>query len=129
LDKYLDAGYGSCFLRNPSIAELVSSALGFFDGERYKLFAWCVMPNHVHSVVQPMDGYELSGVMHSWKSYTARQANIMLGRSGKFWRQEYFDRIVRDERELGDSIEYVYANPDKAGLKGWKWRGKWDFED
>jgi REP element-mobilizing transposase RayT len=122
IDRCLDAGHGSCWLKNESIAGMVANALRFFDGDRYSLFAWCVMPNHVHAVVQPADGRELAAILHSWKSYTANQANRMLGRSGKFWQQEYFDRVLRDETEFLGAIEYVFANPDRAGLPDWKWR-------
>ena len=124
VDCYLDAGYGSCWLWNDKIAEVVASALGFFDDKRYKLYAWCVMPNHVHSVVQPGNGQELSKILQSWKGYTSREANKILERSGQFWQTEYFDRIMRDDEELVRSINYVFENPDKGGLRNWKWRWK-----
>lgn len=125
-EKHLDAGHGACWLRTPRIAQHVAKALKHFDGERYRLLAWCVMPNHVHVVVQPVEGHELSTIIHSWKSYTANQANRLLDRQGEFWQAEYYDRLIRDEEELLRVIEYVWNNPEKAGFEGWKW--KWRIE-
>jgi hypothetical protein len=70
VDAYLDAGRGECFLSNPVIADMVANALCFFEGERYELRAWVVMPNHVHAVVWPKPPVTLSEVLHSWKSFT-----------------------------------------------------------
>ena len=123
VDKYMDAGHGACWLKQNNIAATVVNALQHFDGSRYRLFAWCVMPNHVHVVVQPFVDYELSDILHSWKSYTANMANKALGRTGDFWQPEYYDHLIRDESDLAHSIEYVLNNPEKAGLTGWKWVG------
>ncbi|MFO7697077.1 MAG: transposase [Anaerolineae bacterium] len=74
------------------------------------------MPNHVHVLIETMDGWPLSRVLHSWKSYTAHQVNKHLGRQGSLWRREYHDRFVRDETHLGNAVLYVHNNPVKAGL-------------
>jgi putative DNA methylase len=52
IEEYLDAGHGACWLRRPEIAALVEGALRYFDGQRYRLLAWCVMPNHVHTLIR-----------------------------------------------------------------------------
>src|SRR5204863_4430065 len=80
VQAYLDAGYGACWLRREDIAGLVAEALTYHEGKRYRLYAWCVMPNHVHAEVEPLPGYELSDILHSWKSFTANKANALLGR-------------------------------------------------
>src|SRR6266850_5167107 len=80
IERYLDRGCGECWLGRPEIAELVGSALGFFEGKRYQLRAWVVMPNHVHVVVWPMPNNTLSAIAQSWKRYTAREANKLLER-------------------------------------------------
>jgi putative transposase len=123
-DQKLDAGLGACWLGRPDIAELVEAALLHFDGGRYRLLAWRVMPNHVHVVVEPGEDNPLDGLVHSWKSYTAHQANRALGRSGVFWHRDYFDRYIRDEGHLNRTIDYVENNPVKAGLafKAGEWR-------
>ena len=134
VESYLDAGYGSCYMKDKRVAALVTSGLHHFDGQRYSLAAWCVMPNHVHVVVQPFAGRknkggtpvphtELPDILHSWKSFTAKKANKLLGRSGYFWQAEYYDHLIRDEADFAHAIKYVLENPVKAGLKNWKWVG------
>ncbi|MBN1844730.1 MAG: transposase [Sedimentisphaerales bacterium] len=123
VDKYLDDGHGKCWMKQEKIAGIVADALKHFNGERYRLLAWCIMPNHVHVVVQPLPGNELADILHSWKSFTANQSNKVLKRKGEFWQPEYYDHMIRDENDLAHSIEYVLRNPDKAGLTGWKWTG------
>lgn len=88
IEKYLDSGHGECLLAQTEIAELVANALKYFDGRRYALHAWCLMPNHVHVIVEPYKGRELSKIIHSWKSFTAHEANKRLSRSGDFWQAE-----------------------------------------
>ena len=125
LDRELDAGLGKCWLRSPAIAALVEQALLHFDGERYRLLAWCLMPNHVHVVIEIAEGASLGDIVGSWKSFTARRANRMIGRSGPFWHVDYFDRYMRDEAHLQRTIDYVENNPVKAGLArepaDWSW--------
>ena len=115
LDKYLDSGYGACHLRDPRIGRLVEEALLFFDGTRYTMHAWVVMPNHVHALFTPVRR-SLSDILSSWKSFTAKEANKVLVRSGQFWHEDYFDRFIRDAEHYARAIEYIESNPVKAGL-------------
>ena len=126
IESYLDSGIGQCWMNKPEIADLVENAIKFFHGSRYELMAWCVMPNHVHVVVHPTSGFELSDITHSWKSYTAHQANKLLNRTGVFWQPEPYDHLIRDEDDLEHSVEYVLANPAAAGLGNWRWVGVTD---
>ncbi|HEX2831400.1 MAG TPA: transposase [Thermoanaerobaculia bacterium] len=121
VDRELHRGLGVAFMNDPSIAELIAQTIVHFDGERYRLDGWCVMPNHVHAIVTPFDGWPLAGIVRSWKGYSARMANRLLQRDGAFWQREYFDRIIRDEKDLAGCIAYVVENPVKAGLRDWKW--------
>jgi REP element-mobilizing transposase RayT len=121
LDRELDSGHGSAWLREDRIAQVVVDALHYFDGRHYDLFAWCVMPNHVHVVIRLGNRLHLWEVMRSWKTYSSRVANYLLGRTGAFWFREYFDRIVRNDEDFEKTIGYVLGNPDKAGLKDWPW--------
>lgn len=73
VESYLDAGHGQCWLKHKAIGRMVANALRHFDGERYDLHAWVVMPNHVHVVVTPREGATLSSILHSWKSFTAHE--------------------------------------------------------
>jgi len=121
IEQYLDRGVGACYLAKPTIARGVADALKHFDGTRYHLHAWCVMPNHVHVVLEPRGNYSLAGILHSWKSYTAQLANRILGRTGPFWQREYYDHLIRDGKQYSRSIRYVAENPTRAGLQEWPW--------
>ncbi len=127
VEKHLDAGIGQCWMNRPNVAELVQNALKHFNGERYRLIAWCVMPNHVHVVVQPLPSFALESILHSWKSYTANQVNRMLHRSGAFWQAEYYDHLIRDDADFEHAVEYVLGNPRAAGLSNWPWVGMTDL--
>ena len=123
--RYEDASHGACHLRRPEIARLVQDALQHADGDRYRLLAWCVMPNHVHALIEQMPGSRLADIVQSWKSFTAKRANRMLGREGPFWARDYFDRYIRDENHFETTRRYVNENPAKAGLcedaADWPW--------
>jgi len=120
----LDEGHGECVLRDARVAETVVDNWKHFDHDRYRLLAWCVMPNHAHVVVHLFAGGTLAPVIHSWKSYTSSAANRILGRVGqKFWARDYYDHCIRSERELANTIEYVLNNPAKIGLTDWPFVG------
>jgi REP element-mobilizing transposase RayT len=116
IDRYEDAGHGSCVLRDPRAASLVENALLHFDWERYRLIAWCVMPNHVHTLIEMRDGFVLSGILHSWKSYTSKEINKLFGTKGQCWFEDYRDRFIRDERHFHIAVAYIENNSVKAGL-------------
>ena len=73
MEQWLDAGYGKCHLRHPQAAEIVVNNWKHFDGKRYDLIAWTVMPNHVHVLVRVYEGYSLGKIVQSWKSYTGKK--------------------------------------------------------
>jgi REP element-mobilizing transposase RayT len=116
VNRLLDHGHGVKWLKNPAVAGIVQDSLKFFDGDRYFLHAWVIMPNHVHVLFTPAEGWTLSKILHSWKSFSAREANKVLDRTGEFWQAEYFDRAIRDERGFSAAAEYIEYNPVKAGL-------------
>ncbi len=129
LAVWLDGGHCACWLRDPRISAVTEETLLKFDPERYRLVAWCVMPNHVHAMIETRDGWPLAGILHSWKSYTASMANRLLKRSGAFWQREFFDRFIRDEKHYADALLYIEGNPVKAGLVAeagdWRWSSAW----
>jgi REP element-mobilizing transposase RayT len=130
LETYLDKGQGECWLKRPDIAVLVANAFRFFDGERYRLDAWVVMPNHVHLVLWPMPNHTLSEIVQSLKRFTAREANKTLKRTGNtFWQPEPYDHWIRDDEEHARCCRYVVNNPVKARLcvspEQWKWSSGW----
>jgi REP element-mobilizing transposase RayT len=130
-DGYLDKVLcGEGYLKNKQIADLVTEAIHYRDGKVYTLEAFTIMHNHGHvvctSLAKENDAMNsLTEIFQSFKRHTARKANEVLGRSGAFWQDESYDRIVRDQAELERIVNYVLNNPVKAGLvnhwKDWKW--------
>jgi REP element-mobilizing transposase RayT len=116
LDHFLDEGHGSCILRQHG--DVMAQTLRHFDGERYELHAWCVMPNHVHAMFYLERGSDLEKVLHSWKSYTAHAID-----RGVIWQREYFDRVIRSPEHFNETRAYIRNNPAKAGLVNWPWVG------
>ena len=122
IEPALHAAEGPHPLADAAIATMVESTLKHFNGDRYDLLAWSVMPNHVHVLLTPRDGHELERIIHSWKTHSATQANKTLGKSGTFWQEEYYDHIVRDGEDLKHQVSYILANPGKGSASS-KWTG------
>lgn len=116
IEKYLDQGHGECYLKNPKVAEIIEENLLHFNDKKYKLYAWVIMPNHVHLLLIPKEGYSLSEIVHTAKSYTANEANKTLNRTGRFWFPEPFDRFIRNYEHFENTFTYIENNPVKAGL-------------
>ena len=113
----LDSGHGACELRKPELAEIVADSLRHFDGERYLLFDFVVMPNHVHVLMAFSDEDSMLTQCESWKHFTATQINRKLGRRGRFWQQDGLDHLVRSEEQFVYLRSYIAGNPNKAGLR------------
>ena len=118
MDRELDSARGGpVFLKHPQVAATVVETLvtigkewGFYD-----LFAWVIMSNHVHVLLQPHK--PLRRITHAVKSTSAREANLILGRRGsRFWQDESYDHWVRDGKELERIVNYIEWNPVRAGL-------------
>jgi putative DNA methylase len=118
LERGIDQGRGDCILSDPKNAEILRGALQHFDGERYRLLAWVVMPNHVHAMIEQMEGHALTGILHSWKSYSAHAINKARASSRRVWSPDYFDRYVRNEDHYAHVKYYIEYNPVKARLVG-----------
>lgn len=112
VQRWLDAGYGSCVLKRADCCDIVNTALHHFDGQRYRLGTYAIAANHVHVVVLPSPGIELSDITHSWKSFTAKAVNRVLGDTGQFWRKESYDHIVRSSEALERIERYILAHGD-----------------
>jgi len=117
IEEWLDAGAGDCILQDPALRKIVDDALHHFDGDRYELIASAVMPNHVHVIVRLHPGEDLSKILHSWKSFSAKEINKVTGKSGSVWQDESFDRVVRSQAHLETLVCYVEENPSKAKLR------------
>ena len=99
----------------------IKNALHYYEGKKYELLAYCIMPNHVHLIVKPAlkncnDYYSLKETTLALKSYTAHAINKLENTKGKVWQTESYDHVVRDEKELSKLLDYVINNPVKAGL-------------
>jgi 1-hydroxy-2-methyl-2-(E)-butenyl 4-diphosphate synthase len=123
IEPALNQGHGTCLFKNEQNAELLANALKHFDGTRYDLLAWCIMPNHVHVIHKPAKGEELDKILHSWKSYTSHEINKLNGTSGSIWQKESYDHLIRDGKDLRNQIDYILNNPTKAGYTNWLWTG------
>jgi type I restriction enzyme, R subunit len=109
--EWLDGGVGSCVLGDPKLKQIMDDALKFFDSDRYELDEFCTMPNHVHVLVCPKPRWTLERILHSWKSYSAKQINKIQDRHGQLWHREYFDHIVRHDMQLDSIRSYIKQNP------------------
>ncbi|WP_245969844.1 REP-associated tyrosine transposase [Thiocapsa rosea] len=148
IQELLDQGIGSCVLRHPECAEIVQASLLFGDGERYRLCAWVVMPNHVHVLIEQVAGWPLWKVVKAWKRHSSRQIHRLgfgIGESHRtgeevdcksttpggsaLWQRDYWDRYIRNDRHFVAAKQYVEANPVAAGLVGsaeeWPWGSAW----
>ena len=114
---HLDQGHGSCLLRQPETSAIVAENLKHFDGDRYQLDSFVVMPNHVHVLLGVSGRGAMRKQCRNWKTYTARKINERLGRSGQFWQWESFDHLVRSEGSLAKFRDYIVQNPVKARLR------------
>jgi putative DNA methylase len=134
-DNYLDRRCEQSLLTDARVGKVIRENLYHHHGSKYELLAYCVMPNHVHLLLQPFQtaGAEqtlteplsderpdssspLAAIMHSLKSFTANKANEALARTGPFWQHESYDHWVRDLDELERIVNYIKSNPVRAGL-------------
>jgi putative transposase len=125
-DQELDRGSsGPLWLKDPQLASVVVKEIeSVAERGLCHLHAWVVMPNHVHLMIEPRA--PTAKITQALKGSTARQANLLLGRTGKyFWQDESFDHWIRDETEFAKVKKYVERNPVAAGLVAepaeWPW--------
>ncbi|MFP4203321.1 MAG: transposase, partial [Opitutales bacterium] len=116
LEQWLDAGMGSCALARSDVREAVKACLLKFDGERLIVYSAVIMPNHVHALITPLGGEDISKLLQGIKGASAREANKILGTSGTFWLDESFDHIVRSAAQYRHYLSYIQENPIKANL-------------
>ncbi len=118
LERHLDDLHGACLLAWPGIAEIVADSLRHFDGFRYHLGDFVVMPNHVHLIACTTRGFSMRAQCQSWKHFTARRINQNLGRTGQFWQTESFDHLIRDNEHFARFKRYIHKNAEEARSAG-----------
>lgn len=111
VEKWLDAGFGYCLLKEEKTRTIVAHAIRHFDGLRYGLHAWVIMPNHVHVLLSPYNGHLVQDIVGSWKKYTAHEINKLLKRQGSLWERESFDHMVRNAESFQAKLDYIINNP------------------
>jgi putative transposase len=115
--KLLDAGHGECLLGIDRCAELLIDRLLAGHAKSYHLDSWCIMPNHMHVLVEPLGKCTLGEIVRHWKGGSANDINRHLKRKGMLWQAETYDHIVRNEPQLTHYRKYIAENPDPAHLK------------
>jgi REP element-mobilizing transposase RayT len=116
VDRHLDAGMGTCLLRNRSVAEAFAETLLPHHEIRFLLHSFVVMPNHVHMLVTLNPTDTLPEMVKIWKGASARKIGKITSTRGKLWQRDYFDRLIRDEDHFFRVARYIRANPAKARL-------------
>ena len=101
--------------------EIAFTSIKFHANKKYRLYACVVMETHVHSILQPLEEsggtfYGLSQIMHSIKSYSANRIQRLLNEKGHVWLDENYDRIIRNDEDYLEKVNYIVNNPLKAGL-------------
>jgi len=115
-ETFLDTCHGRCLLRRPDLARIVADSLLHFDGRRYRMGDFVVMPNHVHLLAAFATADDMERQFDSWLHYTAYRVHQQIGEKGHFWQQEPFDHLVRSVEQYEYLRTYVADNPRKARL-------------
>lgn len=118
LEDYLDVGHGCCALRDPRISKIVAERFHHFEGQRYCLWSYIIMPNHVHVLFTLQDIALLPEIVQGWKGVASRLIHKEgLSRLNPFWQPDYFDRLIRSPEHFNTVQAYIRENPVKAKLK------------
>jgi hypothetical protein len=137
-EAWSDESFGACWFSSRVWSEELSDRLLHFQGQRYHMGCFAIMPNHCHLVMRPFDGFELENLLQSTKSLVAKKIHSANGTSGRLWQEESYDRIIRDEEHLWRVVQYIGRNPAQAGLPRESWvrwiapdwhEAGWDFVD
>ena len=118
IEELLDRGHGSCVLKNKKCAKIVEENWQHFNGVRYKLIAYVIMPYHVHVMINAYPDFELGKMVKSWKSYSAKNINEVMDtpKAGILWQRGYWDRYIRDEKHFYKTLEYIKKNFNNGGV-------------
>lgn len=111
LEKYLDAGHGSCILRESRLRESLVKTLEHNEGVDYDLAAYVIMPNHVHLLLSTISDKTIQSIMSSIKRVSGHHICKLANREAPLWQREYYDRLIRNPRHYEDVVSYIINNP------------------
>ncbi|MFQ5692305.1 MAG: transposase, partial [Nitrospinota bacterium] len=104
-------------LSDRGLASKVVEAIYFLRRKgRFRLHAFVLMPDHLHLICSPLSNHGLPSIVHSLKSYTAKELNREMGKTGKVWQSGYYSYAIRGLRDLEEKVRYVWENPLRRGL-------------
>lgn len=109
--RLLDNGYGACWLKYQECRNILIGAISYKDNIDYEVYCYVIMPNHVHMLIRPLMNHKIEDILHSIKLFSARRINELVGRSGRLWMKESFDRMVRNYDHLKHCYHYIINNP------------------
>lgn len=121
VEKWMNAGHGDCWFRQPQYAAELRRAILHFHQQRYEVGSFVIMANHCHLAIRPFDDCKLEEEVGAMKNVAANFVNQREGRRGPLWQQESYDRIIRDEEHLYRVVQYIGANPRRAGIAREAW--------
>lgn len=116
IERFCDAGRGSCVLGNPRTARVVQETLFRSHGIDFDLLAWTVMPNHVHILLRQSRGKSIGEIVRTLKGFSSNRLNKIRGAAGRLWQPDYFDTLIRDGDHFDRVVAYIEWNAAKAGL-------------
>lgn len=122
IERWLNAGMGSCVLKRAGVRQGLLDTLHHADGKDYDLLSYVVMPNHVHLLFRLCAGAVLEKVIQAWKSISSRRIARFTGKKGEWWQEGYRDRLIRGPEHLESVLGYIRRNPREAKL------GEGEFE-
>jgi REP element-mobilizing transposase RayT len=128
MERRLDAGHGSCVLREPAAAKTIVEALHFHEGRRSEMISFAVMPNHIHLLFGLVGGTPIDALIRNWKSFTSHALAKQRGPGWPGWQKDYFDRLIRDADHFARCVRYIRRNPEKARLRAGEyvvWENEW----
>ncbi len=118
LEDLLDDCHGSCVLRDEATRNIITTAFHFYDGERYELSSYVVMPNHIHILFRPLGNYKLADIIKNWKGFTSREIGKTFGKTNyALWQADYWDRLIRSQKHFDWVSNYIVKNPVKLAPK------------
>jgi carbamoyl-phosphate synthase large subunit len=122
-DKFLDAGEGSALFLDDHLAKIVDETLRQYDAARYRLHAWVIMPNHIHAVIEPAEGYRLAEVLQLWRSTIDKRVGGARGKEDALWEPEFYSSRIGSQEDYERYVAATLDDPGDSGLLSWPWTG------